>query len=511
MAEIFIEGFDKYGPPANLAANLSDYSIAAMTAGEWTSLDTLYTNSYAGIVAGLSSPGNAFCIKDNSGVTLTKTLAANYSRLILGFRFKSDLVSQAAVLFTDTSTAQCCLTLETTGQINFRHGGVSGSVIALAASVVTANTIHYLEIDVTFGASSAYTLWLDGASVGSGSTGNTITTAHTFANGVQFTNGSSSGNLTLDDIYLFDSTGSHCNAALNTNPVVETCFAVADNSVQFSPVATTLGYNYNNLNMASTCYADIGANTIYLQPVTPLANMTLHSVSALSHDTDSGALFEAVVYSATGTRLGTGAGVGSAVSGVTALTAFTSTFSTGIALTGGTTYYIGFISNHNVGLFSPDSSTFGQTAANTYSSGAPSTLPTMTTAQPTLMIWANCDTLAANFPALNVLPPIGLGSCVASSTAGNTDLYDFNALTATPTSIYTVAVKAFMNKSDAGFRSADLLLKSSGVVATGSLAGQALSSSFVWQSSFFTQDPNTGSSWTATGLNAALGGFRIAS
>jgi len=192
MAVIFLEGFDKYGAVGSVAAN-----VEANLTAEWTTATNTITT-----VAGLSSTGSAVLL--GSSGTLTKTLASNYSRLIGGLRFSDTLVAQAVLMqFRDGSTAQCSITLETTGVIELRTGGSAGTALATGGSV-SANSTHFLEWDITFGSSSSYQVWLDGVSLFSG-TGNTRGgTSNNYANAIALVNGA--GSCTIDDLYLFDST-----------------------------------------------------------------------------------------------------------------------------------------------------------------------------------------------------------------------------------------------------------------------------------------------------------------
>ena len=217
MVALFIEGFDKYGPPNAVAANVN----AALTANEWTSSSILAST----IVAGLSATGYALTCA--TGGTLSKTLATNYSRLIGGVRFAATLAGNANMpSFLDGSSAQCTITLSTSGVIALRTGGSAGTILSSGGSV-SANTTHYLEWDITFGASASYQVWLDGASLFSG-TGNTRGgTSNNYANVFNFTGAGEA----IDDLYLFDTTGATNNAVLLTSPRIETQFPSSDSSV----------------------------------------------------------------------------------------------------------------------------------------------------------------------------------------------------------------------------------------------------------------------------------------
>ena len=152
MAVVFLEGFDKYGGVNSNAAGV----VALLTAGEWT------TWTVATIVAGLSATGTALQVGTSQNGT--KTLAANYTRLVGGVRFSSLLGANSATLiqFRDGATAQCSITVESTGIINLRNGTVTGTILASSSIAISVSSIHYIEWDITFGNSAAYQVWLDG-------------------------------------------------------------------------------------------------------------------------------------------------------------------------------------------------------------------------------------------------------------------------------------------------------------------------------------------------------------
>jgi len=453
MAVLFIEGFDKYGPANTVSANVT----ALLNDGEWTNASGAISYS---IVAPLSSTGQALQLNYTTGsVVLYKTLATTYSRIIGGIRFSSNLAgsANAGLGFASSGTQACTITINSTGAISLRTGTYTGTALATSSSTVSANSAHYLEWDITIGASSAYQVWLDGVSVfsGTGNTGNSQTTI----NQLNFLGGTIGTNIQYDDLYLFDNTGGTNNAVLNTNPRIETQFPNADSSVQFSFGAAILGQ----------VYADSAG-------------------------------------SPTGSTLVTGA----EVTGTTANATLVSAFSSPPTLSASTAYWLGFITDTFVQLNQVDGTTTGAKATNTYGSGPP-TNPTMTTGQPSWIIYGNMTGIAVDWYEVDVNPPPGDISYVYASSSGYEDLYSFPALTTTPNNIYTVAVKGNIKKSDTGTRTIDLRMKSGGTDTGGSNPGQTPATTYGWMDSFFDTDPNTGVAWTPTGLNSAVSGVKVAS
>jgi hypothetical protein len=498
MADIFIEGFDKYGGIDNNNSTVGNL----LTAGEWTSQPT----GTVTIVAGLSSTGYALSISySGTAAQLVKTLSATYTRLIGGIRFNPNALTsnQAGFGFASSGTQACTITINNAGTISLRTGNSSGTALATSSSSVAVGSTHYLEWDITFGASSAYQLWLDGVSIFSG-TGNT-------ANGVSNVNqfnffGSSTNILYFDDLYLFDSTGGTNNAVLNTNPRIETQFPTADSSVQFSFGAAVLG----NPNIASSGTQASGI-TLFLRTFTPAVACVLNSVACVTNLTNGAAKYKATLYADSAGLPGSLLATGAETVGVIANSTLLSAFSSGQTLTASTAYWIGFITDTTTTVWKSDNNNLGWSKTNTYASGPPNPAGSGSSGQGSFGIWGNLTGVSVNYFEDSVNPPPGDLSYVFASSSGYEDLYSFPALSTNPLNIYTVCVKGNIKKSDTGTRTIDLRMKSMSSDSAGSNGGQTPGTSYQWLDSFFDTDPGTGSAWTTSGLNAATSGVKIAS
>lgn len=495
MATVFIEGFDKYGP-ANLNTTQNNF------AGEWTS-------GYSGgqIVAGLSATGQAIQFFNNA---LYKTMNGTYARAIGGFRFSSNLSGNMGISFNDGGNSQFAVGINNLGKACiWLGGGVGGTVAAASTTSVAANTTHYLEFDVTIGNSgAAFQIWIDGVSVisGIGNTRNGSTNNYYTQIGLA-SNSYNTG--TFDDLYLFDGTGTVNNAVLLTSPRVETTFPTADSSVQFSPQAEVIG-NYYYTTAGGSAYP--GANTLTLIRITPEVNMTINSIGFVAEQGTS-ANMKGVIYSDSSGSPGSLLSSGTQVTGTAIGVTLTLPLTTPQSLTAGTSYWIGMITDTGFNLAYKDGTNLGKLASNTYSSGAPATAPSMS-ASNTFMYWGNCTAPAANWSEVNDDPaPTWPGNLayVASSTVGQEDLFTFGALSSSPSNIYTVKVAAFVEKSDTGTRTMTVQTKSATTDSAGSASAAALGASWAYVSSFFDTDPNTSAAWTASGLNSATSGYKIAS
>lgn len=525
MATIFIDGFDKYGPISENSPTVS----ALLTQSEWTSL--MYS---ASIVAGLSSTGTALSLNtaSNSNVGgLAKTLSASYATAIGGIRFQVSTLTVGTwtlMEFTDSGTAQCSITVNvTTGTISLRtggtgNGGTLGTVIATSTISITANSTHYLEWSIAIGASSTYAVYLDGVSLFTTSTGgNTKTTANSTYNGILIVAVLNASNaLIIDDLYMFDTTTSLNNAVLLTSPRIETRYPTGDSQTQFTNagnVIVPVGITQTSVSNVTSSTNAPGANELVLLKITPSVTCTLQSVGILPAATSVSVKFKSVLYTDSAGSPNALTATGTETIGTTSGTALTLPFGSGQSLTGGTSYWIGYITDTSVALSQYDNSTVkGQKAANTYGSGAPGTAPAMTTGQATWEIWGNATGAVVNWASVAQNPaagtgPVGDNSSINSSTIGNEDLYSFPALSSAANNIYTVAVKGNGKRSDTGTRTVDLRLKSSGNDGGGSNTGQTPGTTYGWLDSYFDSDPNGSITWTAIAANAATAGPKVAS
>jgi hypothetical protein len=494
MALLFMDGFDKYGP-----INTASAVVAAQLIAEWTS----WSVGGANIVAALSTSGYAAQVLNS--VTATKTLSTNYARLIGGLRFAGSFGGQSVLIqFRDGATPQCSLTLETTGVIHLRTGNQAGVDLATGATV-SVNSIHYVEWDITFGATASYQVWLDGVSLFSG-TGNTRGgTTNNYANAIALLQ-AAVGTWVIDDLYLFDSTGTTNNAVLLTSPRVETTFPVSDSAVQFGFGAAILGAPTQRV----AAFTAPVANTLYLRRFTPAVSCTLNSISIIPAATNGTASYRGVVYTDSSGAAGTLMSSGSTVIGITTGVALTLPLTTSQSLTAGTPYWLGFMDDTNANLQESDGNILGYRASWTFTSGAPATAPAMTSGQPSAVLWGNLSGISgANYYEVSQQPPLGAPSYVFDATVGHEDLSNFAPMSATPAVVYVMAVKAYCQKSDSGAKTASLRTRSGATDSGGSLTGQVLGTSYGWLSSYFPTDPNTSAAWTGASLNAATSGFRV--
>lgn len=111
-----------------------------------------------------------------------------------------------------------------------------------------------------------------------------------------------------------------------------------------------------------------------------------------------------------------------------------------------------------------------------------------------------------NFALVNEATP-SAADYVASSVAGDKDLYAFSDLSNSGSVVKGVQINSYAAKSDTGLRSITNLVKSGVTEVTGTTT--ALSTSYNTFSDIRELDPATNAAWTASGINSAEFGVRV--
>ena len=509
-ALVLCEGFEKYG-------------MVGVTSGIFLTGDWQFTGTGAfGLVSGLSANGIAMQIGNSAGI-LTGNFPAAQSRVVGSLRFRCDspnLISGSVYIqLRNSTTANCSLMLpSSTGVIELRTGTTGGALIN-SGGLIALGTIHSISWDITLGAAGAYSVYLDGVLLfsGTGNTGNGLTTS----NNIQILNISNATG-TVDDIVVVNPADPNYNSSILTScPVVETKFPTSDDTpLQFRIDGNVIwpdGGAYQGVySTASQLVSQTtpGANFLFLERTIPVVNCTIGSISAVPSANSGAAKMRMVIYTDSGGVPGTLMSSGVEIIGATNTVVVTGALNTPQALTAGTPYWIGFITDSSFAMQVVESSLLiARKIANTYTSGPPSTAPAMTGGQSVIRFWGNCTGASTHYTSIGLVPQLGLPTSQLSEiTIGEEDLFGFPALTTSGIStIYGVGVKALMAKSDAGSRAINLNLKSGSTDSTGSLTGQVVSQTPQWYRSFYDLDPNTGAAWSVSGVNGSKSGFSIAS
>lgn len=103
--------------------------------------------------------------------------------------------------------------------------------------------------------------------------------------------------------------------------------------------------------------------------------------------------------------------------------------------------------------------------------------------------------------------PMNTTDYVYTSTLNNYDLYDFNNLSATPSSISSVTAYALAQKDNVGTRAIAVPVKSGSTTNDG--ANVYLASGWTLSNRILETDPNTSSAWTASAVNSIQAGLKV--
>lgn len=528
-AIIDFEGFEKYGPVGNGAtfASVTATNLAVLNVGttplvsqgflkEWTTFSFSPNARGCGFIEGLLGSGTALLITGSSttNITAIHTFGANYSRVIVSAAVMVNLSGNVGFNVCDSGTVQVSVWIDSSGQVNVGRGTFgAGATLFTSAALISSATRHCLEIDVTINNTTGYfQIWLDGVSLFQSNTSqNTRTTANNYGNQIQLV-AATNALIAFDDLVWCDNTSG--TGIPFGNWTIEGLVPTADSAVAFAASnRAVIGPWYSG---ETTSTLSPGADRLVLVPVTLAAGVTLSSVEIWPSATSAGAKMKGVVYSDSGGAPGSLLSSGTEVVGTTADVVATLPLVTPQALTGGTLYWVGYITDTNFGVRLSDTwSATGQTAANTYASGAPVTAPAMSAAN-NPCIWGVGTSPANNVMSINLTtPPVVTTNTPigwnGSATVGQQDLFDLSNLSTLSTSIFSVKVSVMADKSDAGARTMDILVKSGPSTSVGSNSGISPATNPGFYSSLFDTDPNTGVGWLASNVDAIKAGYKVAS
>lgn len=262
MAVLLREGFDHYG------------TTPSFMLGLWSGLNaTGYT-----LVSGLLGTGRALQF---TSPTLLSYTFANTATLIVGVRFRLDSVSgndsfsPILIALLDGVTTQVSLGIDASRRLVLRRGS---TVIATSTNSILANTVYHAELKVTIhNTTGAYEVRVNGSSVGwipAATNQNTRNTSNNYANAFQLTGNIAGIQITIDDLYILDTTGA---APLNdfiNGPRILTLFANANgDTISWTPNGAGSNYECIDNNPPS--------DSVYVSDATP-GNRDLYQFTDLA-------------------------------------------------------------------------------------------------------------------------------------------------------------------------------------------------------------------------------------
>ena len=496
MALLLTEGF-------GFSTNASDYFTYGLVAGIAGGL------TIPSIVVGGAPYGDncMLCGNGYGAIGPAFNFSTPASTFFAGFRFNFMGKLDTLVTFRDPfGNAQCSIVLFTSGVIT-AYTGSQGAVLGTSVSTTLLPSVwQFIEVGVVVGASGSMTVKVDGRVV------LTLTSVNTKASNAagtvqaftvcQTSNGPSGA---VAHVYANDNTGpSPWNTFLGDVRVQSRPVISAD-AVAFTPpslVANTTGSASASANNSAS------ANTLYLQKVTAGTGGTLTSVGMVLAVSFTGHA-QAAVYADNGLGTGpTGAPLAtSAAQTNPSAGAITFAIASGPHLVSGTTYWIALltdaIGSWRQNTTNPSSSAYSY--SQTYGSGFP-TGPTISGLS-TGPFYQAINTAPSNLDVLQTSPPNPSAAFNSDATVNDQDTFNVAAVSTSATTVFGIAIKALIGKSDAGARSAATVMKSGGTTSLGSSTSLGMSPTVCV--TLAQTDPNTSAQWTQSAANAIKVGYKV--
>lgn len=495
MAWSFGNSFDLYAAVPDTVAGYWDSGSAgnfSLVAGRFAGSQALQNISATGFLA------------KSSGVND----AAHH--LVVAFR-QTQAISGATLgayleLF-DGATAQCSVVFRSDGAILLTSGGPAGTVLATyTGAFPVASTWYAFEIEVVINnTAGSFAVRKNGNPVNDFTLGslNTRVSANNYANKLQFGMNATVSSQQIDDLFW----RSDASSVAWLGDI--RCYARApasDASVTFSRAPATF-----TLPPFSTSSA-AGQQSVAGQPRYSgfiSQGSSLNSVSVTFATGFTGNV-KCAIFACTSTLGATnsiGAILGTATAPIAnpvAGTPIVFSFSPAVSLPFGTLFYVGVCSDTNSGtnsILGANVGPYSQYAviSNTAYASFPAASPATLTAP------ASNHNYAPGFATANSLyvseaQQDALTSYVYDSTPGDADFYGVASIASTPATVIATTTRAYMQKSDAGTRTAAVQLKS-GATTVASPTLVLTTSGWLWAWRTDIVDPNTGAAWTPAAVN----------
>jgi hypothetical protein len=493
MAFSFGDGFDCYAAPAD-AIN-----------GYWDTMPTSFT-----LVSGRFAGSRALSFSGGLVINLMKSSGVNDAvhHLVVAVQQVSALSGTTAcgnLQLLDGATAQCSVVFRSDGAILLTSGGPTGTTLATYTGAITAiNTWYAFEFEIVINnTAGSFTVRKNGNTSNDFTLGSLNTrggTANNYANRLQVGSGSSAAATQyIDDLFWRSDASS---VAWMGDIRCYTRMPASDASVQFSRTPNSY---VQATSSALTVFFDV-ANSFY----TPM-------IAAYDGTVGTGTVSFTAGFTGTlkcSVFNGTVAGPTTILASATSITnpttgSNTITFPTPFTITKGTQYWMGFASSISPG--SPANSgpaNSGKVSTTVGYSTFPAASPTVSNNNAPTCSWMISTT--TNYEMVSEAQQDATTSYVYESTPAHADFYGIGSIASTPVSTIAVVTRAYMQKSDAGSRTAAVQLKS-GATTVASPTLTLTTSGWLWAYRTDIVDPNTSAAWTAAAVNAAQIGPSVVS
>jgi len=253
----------------------------------------------------------------------------------------------------------------------------------------------------------------------------------------------------------------------------------------------------------------MSANRVFYTPFTWSYSGTFSSVVVTTLSTAYVGNFKCAIFNdngsgAPGTILATATNI---ITNPPVSSTMTFNFTPAVSVTIGQKIWMGLCPDVTSGPILASSGSLGLFGTTTYASypvANPSTLSAAGSVQSTITITPLSSSL------VNEAQQDGTTTYVYDNTVGHADFYGIAPVATSPGVIVALTTRGYMQKSDAGTRSAAMQLKSGATtVATSTLV--LSNSGFQWLYRMDLTDPNTGAAWTSANANAVTIGPTVIS
>jgi hypothetical protein len=485
MAWNFADSFDPYASAADMVNGYWDSGLnpgnAFLNPGRFAgsraiSLPASTTFTKASSV---NDPVHHFVVSWNQNLALSGTSLGFYLQL------------------TDNVTAQCSIVFRSDGAILLTAGGPTGTVLATYTGAVTAaNTWYAFEFEVAINATTgSFTVRKNGNTVAdfSATALNTAPSGNAYANKLVI--GSSAiaaNNYNADD--LFWRSGAATGSWLGDIR----CYSrppQADVSVQFAGAPSSINQTVNGTASNLGAAASVARAVQFVASYSGVLTGGIVNIFAASTGNMKFAL-----YNGTGTTL---LATSNPLANPPLNTATPFTFPTPPAIVKGQTYYLANDQDSTINCnIANTGATPTLSATLAYASFPPATLAGWTSGAANAPNMSVTFTGIANSSLVGEPQQDGVATYVFDSNPGDADLYSIAGAPSTPATVIATVIRGYMQKSDAGTRTAAVRLKSGATtVATPTIV--LSNSGFQWAWRMDLTDPATGAAWTPAAVNAA--------
>jgi hypothetical protein len=507
MAWSFGDGFDLYTGQSDPYQGYWDSSPSGTVNTPWP------PGRFAGSRALNCSSGSA-------NPALLKASGANDAvhHIVLAIQHVGALSGTTVDTFVqlrDGATAQCSIVFRSDGAILLTSGTHTGTTLATYTGAITAASTWYaFEFEIVINNTTGrFRVRKNGNTSDDFDSGATLNTrggtANNYVNALGIGQASTTLSQYVDDL-LWRSDASSVSFAGDIR--CYTRMPASDASVQFSrtptgvltqtvPTSAVGGINSDNGRARYTAFAAAYGGTVT-------------SVSIAVTTVGNAVNMKCTIYADNGANA-PGAILASATAPATPVVVGSNvfTFSPGVTIVKGTQYWIGATTDSTNATFmwtasSTNAATgvFSTTAYATF----PQASPVVTTPQQVVqMMWTYTAT-PANWQAVSEPQQDATTSYVYDSNPGDADFYNIGSITSTPASTIAVTTRGYLQKSDAGSRTAAVQIKSGATtVATPTLTLTTSGWQWAWRTDI--TDPATGGAWTAAAVNNAQIGPSVVS